>query len=67
MGLPIKEVKCPVCHNIGRFRTNDKGQIISSCSSCGWKPGSGHKITNRYVVKEVEKEDGTKVRKMVPP
>ena len=63
--MPIKEAQCPSCHNIGQFRTNDKGQIISSCSTCGWKPGQS--VTMRYVVKETVREDGTKVRKMVPP
>ena len=65
--MPIKEVHCPQCHNLGRFRTNEKGQIISSCSTCGWKPSHGMKVTNRYVVEETEKEDGTKIRKLVPP
>lgn len=37
--MDVKEVKCPACQNIQKFRVNDKGQIRSSCVYCGWRPG----------------------------
>ena len=63
--MPIRELQCPDCQNVGRFRVNAKNQIISSCANCGWKPGAKHSIQNRYVVMETVKDDGTKIRRLV--